>query len=580
MCVPEPHKRLAVIALLIASACTGQVTGTVHDEDHGPGPGGAEGHDMGGRGGNAPLPVMGGSSAAGSGSLPQEALVVSGPRFVRLTHLQWQNSVRDLLRLPAFPSLGLNLQADAVLGFDNDNAGTALDVSANLRSDYERAAESLATFAVSDAALLNKILPANLPAEAQAKGRAVIAALAERAYRRPLTAVEADELWLLWKDAPSYVQNADAFKAGVEVLLSALLQSPFFIYRPELGTAESTGAFSLTPFEVASKLSYSLVDTLPDEELLSAAKSGKLETTDQIVQQAGRLMKSPAAALSLNHFHEQLYRLGSFDKVQKDAKLFPEFGSGMSGFLKEEARLFLADLVQAEKPASAILTATETFANEATAALYGIAGVKGPGFSRVQLDGKQRSGLLTQLGFLAANAGSREPDPIHRGVFISQNLLCKTLPPPAANVPPVPTSGGTTNRQRVEAHTGKGTCGATCHGGLINPLGYAFESFDAIGRFRSTDNGAPVDASGEYAELEAGPVRFTDAVELNRQLAQSRDFHDCYLENWLQYLWARSKHDGDAGALTSLVDDSIKGQSVRSLLLRLVSSPSFRRHVP
>jgi len=578
MCVPYPHLRLAVFGLLLLNACTGQVTGIAGAEDSDSSSG--DGGSVAGRSGNPSSGTMGGGSAGNGGASSGTALVASGARFVRLTHFQWQNSVRDLLRLSAFPSLGLNLQADAVLGFDNNNTGSALDVSSNLRIDYERAAESLATFAVSDAGVFSKILPANLPATSEAKGRAVIAALAERAYRRPLTQPEADELWLLFKEGPSYVQNADAFKAGVEVLLNALLQSPFFIYRPELGSAENSGEFQLTPFEFASRLSYALVDTMPDEELYSAAKTGKLESVDQIVQQALRLMKTPAAVGSLNHFHEQLYRLGSFDKIQKDTKLFPGFGSELSSLLKEEARLFLADTIQSEKNAATILTSTETFANETLAGVYAVGGVKGAGFQRVRLDGKQRSGLLTQLGFLAANAGARDPDPIHRGVFTSQSVLCKSLPSPAANIPPVPASGGTTNRQRVEAHTGKGTCGASCHGEFINPLGYAFESFDAIGRFRSTDNGALVDTTGEYGELENGKIRFADAVELSHQLSESPDFHRCYFENWLQYLWARSSRDGDPAAIASLIDDSIKGQSVRSLLLRLVSSPSFRRHVP
>lgn len=148
------------------------------------------------------------------------------------------------------------------------------------------------------------------------------------------------------------------------------------------------------------------------------------------------------------------------------------------------------------------------------------------------------------------------------------------------NVKPVPTTGGTTNRARVEAHTGKGTCGASCHATLINPLGYAFESYDAIGRWRTTDNGATVDASGEYAELAQGKVSFDDGLGLAEEMARSADFHRCYLNNWMQYLFARGERDEDGAALAPLVERALKGSSVQEALLAFVTNPAFRRYVP
>jgi hypothetical protein len=147
-------------------------------------------------------------------------------------------------------------------------------------------------------------------------------------------------------------------------------------------------------------------------------------------------------------------------------------------------------------------------------------------------------------------------------------------------VPPIPTAGGKTNRERVEAHTGKGTCGASCHATLINPLGYAFESFDALGKHRTVDNGAPVDTKVQYDGLEEGTISTASGLELSTKLAESPDFHACYLKNWLQYLWSRSDVPEDAEALNDLVKESMEGRSVRDLLLSFVATPSFRRYVP
>ena len=555
--------RFAVLLIVVFTAvsCTGTIAAQPEAPETDEAPGGA--------------PGTGGAGGSGPGTA-----VKSGARFARLTHFQWQNTVRDFLRFKQLPATGLTLQADAVIGFDNNNSGKALDVSFDLRSDYERAAETIAQTVVRDAAAVSRLLPANLPTSAEAKARAVISALGERAYRRPMEQSEVDELWALFKMGPSLVANTDPFNAGMELLISALLQSPFFLYRVEVGAdGEHEGEFELTQFELATRLAFALTDTMPDDELLDAARGGRLETSQQIKDQAARLLKTPAAALSAAHFHEQLFRFASFEKTQKDPVAFPQFGSDMSSMLKEEARLFLDDIVQNDRPPAAILTSNETFVNSKLAAIYGLPGDFGTSFRKAQLDANRRQGLLSQIGFLAANAGAKDPDPIHRGVFISTVILCKVVPPPAAMVSPMP-SKAKTNRERVDGQTGEGTCGAACHARLINPLGFAFESFDAIGQYRTMDNESPVNTSAEYDGLDEGTIKVSGSVELTTKLSESADFHACYLGNWLQYLWSRSGHPEDAQALSALVEESLGGSSVRELLLSLVTAPSFRRYVP
>lgn len=548
----------------VSTSCTGRIAGTGGDS--------LAHDDSGGQGGDDAQ--AGGGSAGASAA----AVVSSGARLSRLTHFQWQNAVRDLLRLKTLPVVP-QLQADAVQGFDNNNAGPALDVSLELRSDYEQASESIARALVADATAVAALVPKTAPSDFEGKSRAVIRALAERAYRRPLRGDEDRALWDLFSQGPSLVNNTDRFKAGLEVLVGALLQSPMFVYRVELGEGENTDDFSLTPFELATRLAFALTDTMPDDELFEAARAGRLKTADEVERQASRLLQSDAAKASGRHFHEQLFRMAAYDRISKDPKSFPTFSPDLPQLMKEESLRFLDDILADERPAEAILNGDTSFVNAKLAALYDVSGSFDDGFKKTTLNTKQRRGLLTQAGFLAANADAHNPDPIHRGVFISHVLLCKVLPPPAMNASPVPVSETKTNRQRVEAHTGKGTCGAGCHATLINPLGYAFESFDAMGRYRTKDNGADVDASGEYGELSEGPIRFSDGIELSEQLSHSRDFHECYFDNWLQYLWAREPHEGDSVALAASVKASLDGQSVRDVLMAMITSPSFRRFV-
>jgi hypothetical protein len=183
---------------------------------------------------------------------------------------------------------------------------------------------------------------------------------------------------------------------------------------------------------------------------------------------------------------------------------------------------------------------------------------------------------LTHPGFLALFAGEQQPDPIHRGVFINQQVLCVDLAPPAANVPPLPgEQPNTTNRQRIEALTGKGTCGQACHYTVINPLGYAFENYDSLGRYRTTDGGLTVDASGAYA-LDGQERTFQNGLELVELLAGSQQVHRCYARQWLYYLAGRLPDAGDAATLDALAAQSnTQNISTKDLVRALVQSDSF-----
>jgi hypothetical protein len=200
---------------------------------------------------------------------------------------------------------------------------------------------------------------------------------------------------------------------------------------------------------------------------------------------------------------------------------------------------------------------------------------------KTDLDPAQRAGFLTTPGFLAAYASGNDPDIIHRGVFIATRLLCAQLPAPAPNIPPLAeVQPNQTNRERIEAQTGKGTCGGVCHATLFNPLGYAFENYDAIGRFRTTDRGKPVNAADSYT-LDGQLRSFQSGVELSHMLAESQQAHGCYLKNMLTYLHGRQLAAEEQPVVDSYTGLSTSGTvSLRDLVLTIVTSDSFLTRLP
>jgi hypothetical protein len=216
--------------------------------------------------------------------------------------------------------------------------------------------------------------------------------------------------------------------------------------------------------------------------------------------------------------------------------------------------------------------------NAGLAAIYGIEGAFDQSFSRASFDPTshpQRGGLLTQLGFLASHGGLTGS--IHRGVFINHRVLCTSLPPPPDVLPPIPVDNGMTmtSRQRIEMHTGPGTCGSTCHGTFINPIGFAFESFDGLGQYRTEEFGLPIDASGRF-EFVGGATGFDGAGELNDALAAQVQTHDCYAKHWVEYALGRDTAGSDLDLIQSLGDASLDGLSIKDLIIELVQSEEFR----
>ncbi|HTJ80231.1 MAG TPA: DUF1592 domain-containing protein, partial [Polyangiaceae bacterium] len=447
---------------------------------------------------------IGDSDASGTGGPSTQSQVVGHSRFPRLSHRQWENTVQDLFHLSAPTGYSQAFYPDPLGGKAFDNNESVLDVTPQLWANYQTAAEKVATLVMDDPAALASILPSDLPTDPAARKIAFIKSFGLRAFRRPLTDDEVTALSAKFDTAPSLDTVHDPFTAGVGLVIETMLQSPFFLYRAELSSEPDPidHFVHLTGYELASKLSYTLWNTMPDDALFDAAGAGDLDTVDGLDAKITEMLDDPRAQAALVSFHHQLYQADQYPQMTaKDATLFPDFDPAVAADMQTELDMFVKHVVVDQHGGlKELLTSTTTFVNLRLAQIYGLdtTGRTVDKFEQVELDPSQRSGLLTRAGFLAWKGRSTQPDTILRGVFINRLVLCQKLGDPPPEAAGAMLGDQPTDRERVETLTGKGTCGETCHGTYINPAGYALENFDAIGGYRTKDNGVSIDASATF----------------------------------------------------------------------------------
>ncbi len=502
-----------------------------------------------------------------------------GTRLRRLTHAEYERTVTDLLGTGAGSSREF-LDDPSFAGFDNNADG--LRVSGRLGRDYRRAAEALALEVVASDELLERLVPCDdASVECAAE---FVTSFGLSAFRRPLRDAEIARYVALFNEGPALIQSGDALADGVAVVIEAMLQSPNFLYRAELSADEDAdGWIPLGDYEIANRLSYMFTASMPDRELFQAAAAGELTTPEQIRAQAERLAGSDAIRPRVSDFHEQWLDLAAFRELEKDRELFPDFSPELADEYVEEVRRFVLHVTLDEQRGLASLLSTpHSFVNQRTAPFYGLDPEDfSDEFSLVEFEANERAGLLTQLGFLSAHAYTTDTSPIHRGVFVLRRILCEEIPDPPGGIDltlPETTEEIVTTRDQVEAHTAAAAC-SQCHS-LINPIGFAFEGFDAVGAARDSDDGAPLDTSGSV-ELSQGSLEFTGAVDLIRQLSQSEAARSCYAKQWLRYAYARAEAIADDQILArleaSLADDTY---SVRQLLVDLTEPRAFTHRAP
>lgn len=555
-----------VASSLLIAACTGKISSSEPAPSGGAadalGPGAAavggapvQAGQVLGAAGAAALPVSdnGGVVTPGQGADCGGQVPPPVTRLGRLTHTQYDNTVSALTGLDLRPAQDF-LADQRQAGFDR---GLDLQVGEVLARSYRDAAESVADAVAASPAAYARVVGCD-PAQGQACTQSFVASFGKRAFRRPLTNAEQTRYLDLFAQGADLYDTGDNFQRGVRVVMEAMLQSPKFLYRLELSDAPGAQVVPLSSYEVASRLSYLLVSTPPDDLLMQAAEQDQLRTPDAVAAQASRLLTtSDAARETVRDFHHQWLDLDIYpQKLTKDPTLYPEVTPALASALQAEVEQFVDAVTFSDKRGlPSLFTAPFSFANRATAPLYGLTGPFGEALQRVDLDPTQRAGLLTQVGFLATHAFSTVSSPIHRGVFIQRRILCNEIPAPPANIPALPAVDGTqirTTRQQVDQHTSPDTC-AGCHHTLINPLGFGLENYDAVGQFRTQENGVNIDATGTLVGTAAGAA-FADGVSMAQAIAQAPEARACYAKSWFRYTMGRAETSADACSITTLAD--------------------------
>lgn len=390
----------------------------------------------------------------------------------------------------------------------------------------------------------------------------------ERAYRRPVTDEDRTEMNEVF--ATGQRLGGD-FKSGARAVIEVALQNPDFVYLLEQGSGEVKGdAVALSSFETAARLAYFLTGGPPDEELFAAAKNGPL-SPDQLEAQARRLVgTAPNRAVAVR-FYKQLLGLN-----RREASTNLGYTKETASLADEETSHFIEDVTfDGAGTLRALLSEPSTWVNEPLAKFYGYPGVTGDAFRKVQLDPKQRRGLFTQISFLRSSTDSTHP--VQRGLTILRKVLCYNPPPPppinaALITPGVPVEG--TMREQLTSATQAPSC-QECHRD-INPIGFAFEHYDAVGKWRDLEHDAPIDSSGELYQTDAkGP--FSGAPELMLRIAESADVRRCLVGHWLGQAYRRDEAPEDACSKAELSDAfSESDGKVIDLLVNLAKTDNFR----
>lgn len=494
-----------------------------------------------------------------------------GPRLLRrLTRVELDNTLRELFGTTTRYAASL-VPDTTVNGFDNSARG--LTVTPLLADQLRKVAEEVAVAAAKRPELA-------CATDGPTCARTYLEGGAARVFRRPLTAAEVTRwaaVYQLGRDtAPS---GTAAHQSGMELLLSGLLQSPAFLYRAELGVDDGAGGYTLTSYEIASELSYFLWASPPDDELWSLATTDGLRDLTAIEAQARRLIASPRARAGIDRFTAQWLTVDQLAVLPKDLTLYPELTPALRAAMSEELFRRVAAVVQTGGTLSALLTGHSTWVNAGLAQLYGIAPPASPdatGFGEVQAG----TGLLGTGAVLTAHARPNGSSPISRGKLVREQLLCQSLPTPPSGVvaqPPAPDPALTT-RQRYTQHSADPACNS-CHL-LVDPLGWGFEHYDGIGRYRATEAGQAIDDTGEILATTATNGPFAGLDALSSRLAASSEVASCFALEWTRFAYGLREN-----TQTACLTDEIRQRfatgtgALDELLVSLTQTRQFRFRV-
>ncbi|MFK8003073.1 MAG: DUF1588 domain-containing protein [Polyangiales bacterium] len=500
---------------------------------------------------------------------PPENLIPAPSALRRLTRVQYVNSVFDLTGLRIDPAIDEDLASNGSVAVGT----TRTTISPRAVEQYENAAYEIAGRVVGDAEARARVVscdPGDVGNEACL--REFLEDFGRHAWRRSLTPVEVERYLLVATNAASVLGD---FWGGVEFGIAGLLQSPNFLFRVELGDGAAVGEGETAgrlygDHEMASRISFAICNTTPDQALLDAADAGTLTAVSGLREQVERLVASDCAGEAIRGLFEEVVGLTEGHFV-KDEDEFP----GLSPTLGDSLQESLLSTVEAwvlEDNVSyrQFFTRSDAEVNAEVAALYGLEAGDSRGFNRSELPANRR-GLLSHGAVLARHAHAESSSPTLRGKFVRVALLCQTIPPPPDDVGelPEPSTDAPTRRERLAAHRENLAC-AGCHN-LMDPIGLALENFDGIGAWRDTENGAVIDASGEL-----DGTSYSGAVGLGQAVGEHPYLMECLVRNFYRYAGGHIETPGEALTIFELTRSFEGDGFIRDLLVELMLSEGFR----
>lgn len=560
----------------------------------------------GGTGAGGAAGGSGGTTSTG-GSGGTATLACSSPMpgrspLHRLTAFSYNNTVRDLLKDTTNPG---NAFPPEALGNGFGNDADEQSVGPELAIGYGKVAEGIAARATADATALGNLAPCAATATTaneESCARTVATNLLPRAYRRTVTTAELDELVSVYRNVRA-ISTTVTFRSGVAAMIEVVLQSPEFLYLVEVGTADpaSPSVKKLTGRELATRLSYYLWQTMPDTTLTTAADAGALGTPAGIMAEATRLLGDEKARPVVGHFFDNVLPLSNLTDLTRDPGQFPTFSAAIGQAMRQETQATLQYEIfenTTQAPGSpyaagswpALLTAPYTFVNQALFNFYGptafsgTTSVTGTALQKVNLNTSQRLGLLTQGGIMTGTATTNLTNPVRRGAFIINELMCRNISFPtdpelaALAMQPVPYTGWT-SRERYDKHRSMAVC-AGCHQ-FMDPVGFALENYDAVGLYRTSEratiNGETRTTGIDTTGMVPGVGSWATPIELVQKLAASDEIQACFATRWMEYGYGRHLDDKDACNRQSLQTAfKSSGYNIKKMLLALTQTDAFR----
>jgi hypothetical protein len=571
--------RTIIVGVALLTGCEGSIGGSKTS-------GTGSGSSTGTAGNTSVVTGTGGTNVVSTGTAGTTAVdptvctpgIPATSQLPRLTRAEYDRTILELLSLDVQPS---SMLAPDTLGSVDQRAWDG----------YQAAADSLATQVMANPTAKMKVLGCTATGDGTACATSFISSFGRRAFRRPLTTAETARFQALYTNRMMITQNG-TFDQAVQVILKAFLLSPTFLTKAEFSEATPEGSsYALNSWEMASRLSYTLWGTMPDDALFTAAMANQLTTPADILAQAQRMVMDPKARAKTAAFHMAYAHQGGGDdrwaQAAHDPALFSNFKVAMVPLLTEEAKRFFEYVTFDLKGSfQDLLTKPIAFVNKDLAPIYGLdPAAFGTDLKVTDLNGSQRAGVFTNAGFLASYSSYNRTSPILRGAFLERDILCRQMPPPDPNafstaLPPA-SADLDTNRKQVTQQTSPANC-VSCHGPVVNPPGFALEAFDSIGSWQTTEKGtgAMIDSTADVL-IGDKTVHVTGPVDLMKAIASSPEGQGCYARQMVTFAYERALTSQDvctAQMLAAKMGQSTP-YSIVSMLTDLTQTQSFRYRV-